>query len=237
MSKKQNTWMDALTAWNRSNNRSTWCIPKRGSADYKAVINIQTKIKAKRHRKKFREAAFGPAQSTAHKKKKKRRIVDDSDADDDAKVSNTLGLGSEYAQTTDFVLDALIDKKFEKLNVSSKLKSLESKIVKYQQLEKKENLDSVSRLAAAMKFDRSLKVPRDRIQQYLNSKIDNQWQDLKEAKTMIESGEIERFTVRNKHELALRLMFRAEQIRFLFRVIYQGNTEKRYRTVQTIVDQ
>ena len=212
---KANTWMSALTQWNNSNS-GAWCIPKRGSDEYKSVKAIQMKIKSKKHHKRFREAAFGSQAPTKQaSSKKKRRIRDDSDADEE---DEDLRQRSEYAVLVDYVLDNLIEPGVTKLTISPKLKSHERKIVLYQQLEKEQGLDSKTRLQRAMKFDGALRPGKSSIDEYLEKKVDSQWKDMQAIKKMIDSGKVSQVSTVNKHNMALKVMFRAEQIRFLNRL-------------------
>ena len=210
---KINTWMSALTQWNNSNSGS-WCIPKRGSDEYKSVKAIQMKIKTKAHRKRFREAAFG-SQEPRKTKKKMRRIRDESDADEE---DEELRQKSEYSKLVDYVLDNLIEPGVTKLTISPKLKSHERKITLYQQLEKEQGLDSKTRLQRAMKFDGALRPGKSSISEYLEKKVESQWKDMQAIKQIIDTGRVSQMSTVKKHNMALKVMFRAEQIRFLNRL-------------------
>ena len=54
-----NSWIQALKKWNAKKG-GTWCVPKKGTADHEAVMEIKAKIEikaAKAARKAARKAA------------------------------------------------------------------------------------------------------------------------------------------------------------------------------------
>jgi hypothetical protein len=48
MSKRNNSWIDALKEWNSRHNKGSFCVPKKGTVDHAAVKEIQDRIKTKK---------------------------------------------------------------------------------------------------------------------------------------------------------------------------------------------
>ena len=64
-----NSWMQALREWN---NDEKWCIPKKGTKEYKEVMVINNRLNPKQKKEKLTSKERGEAVKAGKERKKQR---------------------------------------------------------------------------------------------------------------------------------------------------------------------